>query len=75
MSGLSQGSFKIRRGADGSTVAVRTSSGGALLQPMTGKLMQGEGQDVIEYADLIARLESAAAARRARLGDKAGEVR
>lgn len=62
--GLHQGKYRIVADGRGGKVAVRAS--GALLNGATGRLRPDGGLEVVDFAELVARLESAAAARRAR---------
>ncbi len=61
--GLSQGRFRILTGPRGERLAVRDHGPLALVDP--GRVREADGTHVFEYADLLARIESAVNRRRA----------
>ena len=73
--GLSQGRFRVVRDVTGARFAVRRNGGGVLVDGVTGHVTPEGSREVIEYAEMVAMLESAAAATRAGRGDAGGEGR
>lgn len=70
--GLSQGRWRIVGDGQGGKLAVRGGEGASLLGPAGGLPLPADRLDVVEYSGLVARLEAAAADRRARGGDSEG---
>jgi len=68
--GLSQGRWRIVGDGRGGKLALRGGEGGALVSSPSALPVPVERLDVMEYADLVSRLEAAAAKRLARGEDK-----
>jgi hypothetical protein len=60
--GLAQGKFTVRTRADGSKSLIRDAAGMTLVDAQ-GAFLRGEGRVVLEYADVVARIEAALAPR------------
>jgi hypothetical protein len=63
--GLAQGEFEILTDRFGRKAAARSNADLALANGRTGALSPAEGDSIIDYAELVAVIESAAATRRA----------
>lgn len=61
--GLGQGKYRLVREPDGRRLAVRTAED--LVLVAGGRARRVNGRDVVDYAELVGRLEAAAQARRA----------
>ena len=68
--GLAQGKFLILTTPTGARIAQRSQAGLELLRPATGDVQPAEGREILDYADLVARLETAVTRKRARLRSK-----
>jgi hypothetical protein len=64
--GLAQGKLGMRRRSDGGRVLVREHAGVGLVDRATGALVEGEGIDVLDYAETVARIEAALVRKRGR---------
>ncbi len=64
--GLGQGKYRLVREADGDRLAVRTAEDLVLVS--RGRARKVNGRDVIDYAELVGRIESAAQLRAATTG-------
>jgi hypothetical protein len=73
--GLSQGKFRLVPGQDGIKLAVRTQGRLSLVSASSQLVRHADSASVMAYADLVAELESAAALKRARLGDSGARGR
>lgn len=67
--GLAQGKFRLVPGPDGTRLAVRVQGRLSLVRTSSASVRHADSVAVMAYADLVAELESAAALKRARLGD------
>jgi hypothetical protein len=63
--GLAQGEFRIVTDRFGKRVAVRSTADLALASGVTGVVLPGAGASIVDYAELVATIESAAATKRA----------
>jgi len=63
--GLAQGKFRILTTRAGARVALRSQAGLELLRPATGDVRPADESELMEYAELAARLEAAVARKRA----------
>lgn len=63
--GLAQGRYRIETRLDGSKVVLRSQSGLGLLNPATGDLSEADSLYVRDYADFVAQVQAAVAARAA----------
>lgn len=68
--GLAQGEFRIVTDRFGERVAVRPNADLALANGFTGVVQPAEGASLVDYAELIAMIESAVATKRATGGDR-----
>ncbi len=71
--GLSQGRWLVVADGRGRKFALRPQGGATLLSGPGGVPVEDHGIDVLEYADLLARLEAAVAAKRARGIEEGGQ--
>lgn len=63
--GLAQGKYRILTNRAGMRVAVRTQAELELMQPGSGIARPADGAETIDYAELVAQIETATARRRA----------
>ena len=68
--GLSQGRWRIVGDGHGGKLALRGGEGGAIVDAPSALPVPVDRLDVMDYADLVSRLEAATAARRARGEDE-----
>jgi hypothetical protein len=64
--GLSQGKLGLISRADGTKALARDSSGIALVNPDSGRVMRGQGVTVLDYAEVVAEIEAALSGKRDR---------
>ena len=61
ITGLAQGSYRVLTDPHGRRFAVRCDDSLTLVNPLSGSVRPGGGLEVLEYAELVARLTAAAA--------------
>jgi hypothetical protein len=71
--GLSQGRWRIVGDGQGGKLALRGGEGAALVSPNGGLALSADHLDIMDYADLIMRVEAAVGAKRARGGTGGGK--
>lgn len=71
--GLAQGKFAVERTEEGALRLVRDQAGLQLANPATGEVEEAERRGVHDYAEVVAEIHAAAAARHARAEEGAGE--
>lgn len=64
--GLAQGKFTVVQRPGGGKQLVQDAGAVVLVDPDSGSLRRGEGRTVLDYAEVIARIEAARAVRRGR---------
>jgi len=62
--GLAQGKLALVRRADGAKVLSRDSSGIALLNPASGRVIRSQGATILDYAEIVAEIEAALSLKR-----------
>ena len=64
--GLAQGRYRVETRLDGSKIVMRAQNGLGLINPATGEISEAGSLFVHDYAEFIAEIEAAVAARAAR---------